>query len=282
MNGAVTYQQLLREGQQQLFEGGVQEAAADAWYLMSDVFGIDRAWFYMQGTLPVEDEERCSRFRELVRRRCEGIPVQYLTGKAAFMGFEFEVTPAVLIPRQDTETLVETALAKISGPARVLDMCTGSGCIILSLAAMKPEVTGCGADLSAEALAVAGRNRERLGVADRVELIRSDLFQQIEGMYDMILSNPPYIRSEEIDTLMTEVRDHEPRMALDGGADGLDYYRMLASQAGAHLAEGGWLIMEIGYDQAADVTQLLLNEDYKEITVVKDLPGLDRVVCGRK
>ena len=281
MDEAITYGRLLREGERLLEEAGIAEAKTDAWYLMSDAFGMERSRYYLCCNDPVREDEALGRFREWIGRRRQGVPVQYLTGRAAFMGMEFIVSPAVLIPRQDTEVLVETALSKIDGRTHVLDMCTGSGCIILSLAAISPDVTGCGADLSEEALEIAAGNRDQLGLT-RIGMIRSNLFENITDTYDMIVSNPPYIRSGVIDTLMTEVKDHEPRMALDGGADGLDFYRALTEQAGAHLKAGGWLILEIGYDQASDVTRLMQEAGYREVTVVKDLPGLDRVVCGRK
>lgn len=278
---ALTFQELLKAGEQQLSDAGIPEAKVDAWYLMEAAFGIDRTWYYLHGGEAAADEAKVSQFLKWINKRAEGIPVQQLTGKASFMGFEFEVTGDVLVPRQDTETLVETALSKLPEDACVLDMCTGSGCIILSLAALRPDIRGLGADLSEKALAVAEKNCIRLGLSGRIELKHSDMFETISGRFDMIVSNPPYIRSDEIENLMREVKDHEPRMALDGGADGLVFYRRLVADAPEHLKAGGHLIMEIGFDQAADVTALMSAAGYKEITVVKDLPGLDRVVCGR-
>lgn len=278
---AVTFQELLKRAELRLCEAEITEAKVDAWYLMEAAFGIDRTWYYLHGGEAAVDEEKVSLFLKWIEKRAEGFPVQQLTGRASFMGFEFAVTADVLVPRQDTETLVETALLGMPENACVLDMCTGSGCIILSLAALRPDLRGLGADLSEKALAVAEKNRTGLKLEKQVQLIRSDMFDSVSGRFDMIVSNPPYIRSDEIGSLMTEVKDHEPRMALDGGADGLTFYRRLISGAPDHLKEGGQLIMEIGCDQAADVTALMSAAGYKEITVVKDLPGLDRVVCGR-
>ena len=278
---AVSFQKLLKTAQQRLEAAGIEDARTDAWYLMEAAFGIDRTWYYLHAMDAATDTEKIRKFLEWTEKRAEGFPAQQLTGRASFMGFDFEVTPDVLVPRQDTETLVETALKMLPRDARVLDMCTGSGCIILSLAMLRPDISGTGADLSEKALAVAEKNRDRLGLKSRVHMIRTDMFASIEGSYDMIVSNPPYIRSDVIETLMTEVKDHEPRMALDGGADGLAFYRQLTAEAKNHLKAGGYLIMEIGYDQAADVTALMRAAGYKEVTVIKDLPGLDRVVCGR-
>lgn len=278
---AVSFQKLLKTAEQRLKEAGIEDAGPDAWYLMEAAFDIDRTWYYLHAMDLAADAEKTRKFRDWTEKRAQGFPVQQLTGRASFMGLDFEVTADVLVPRQDTETLVETALKVLPANARVLDMCTGSGCIILSLAALRPDMTGTGADLSEAALQVATRNRDRLGLSSRVDMIRTDMFTSVEGSYDMIVSNPPYIRSDVIETLMTEVKDHEPRMALDGGADGLAFYRQLTAEAKNHLKAGGYLIMEIGYDQAADVTALMRAAGYKEVTVIKDLPGLDRVVCGR-
>lgn len=278
----ISWQALLTEGEKELAAAGIAEAKTDAWYLMEAAFGIDRNRYYMHAGEAAGDHEMIRQFRTWIGRRIKGVPVQQLTGRASFMGLEFEITEDVLVPRQDTETLVETALSHLPEHARVLDMCTGSGCIILSLAKLAPGISGCGADLSEKALAVAMKNRGRLGLDGRIELVRSDMFENISGTYDMIVSNPPYIRSDVVDTLQAEVKDNEPRMALDGGPDGLAFYRTLAAEAGRHLTDNGHLIVEIGYDQAADVTALMTAAGFKEVTVVKDLPGLDRVVCGRK
>ena len=163
---------------------------------------------------------------------------------------------------------------------RVLDLCTGSGCILISLLARVPGVSGLGTDISEEALATAERNADRLGVADRAQWARGDLFAPVEGRFDVIVSNPPYIPREDIDGLMPEVADFEPRGALDGGDDGLDFYRRITSEASEYLEAGGRLFLEIGCDQARDVTALMEKAGFVHVATVRDLSGLDRVVCG--
>ena len=189
-----------------------------------------------------------------------------------------------MVPRQDTEILVEKALEKLKDGDRLLDLCTGSGCILISLLHEAEEkgmkVKGFGLDLSEKALALAKKNAERNAVIFCSEWIKSDMFEKAEGKYDMILSNPPYIPTAEIEKLMPEVKDHDPRMALDGDRDGLKFYRILAKEAPAFLKEGGSLFLEIGAEQAEDVTALLAENAFKEVKVVKDLAGLDRVVCA--
>ncbi len=197
------------------------------------------------------------------------------------MSFDFEVGPCVLIPRFDTEVLVGEALAAVGEDSEVLDMCTGSGCIAISVALLSRVRSVTGADISETALLFAERNRARLG-ADNVKFIKSDMFGKISGTYDMILSNPPYIKSADIEGLMSEVKDCEPRLALDGHEDGLFFYRILAKEGFGHLKPGGHIIMETGCEQAAQVCELLEQYDYTDIRVVKDLAGLDRVVRGRR
>jgi release factor glutamine methyltransferase len=195
------------------------------------------------------------------------------------MGLSFYVNENVLIPRQDTEILVEEAGKYMMPKMEILDLCTGSGCILLSILTLYPGLNGTGADLSEKALEVAKRNRANLNLEEKARLVHSDLFAQIEGSFDRILSNPPYIPTKTVDTLMEEVRDHEPRMALDGLEDGLYFYRKIVEQSPAYLKPGGMLFLEIGYDQAAAVTALM-EKDFTGVQVVKDLAGLDRVVYG--
>lgn len=273
----ITYEQLLSEGRVRLARAGVEESSLDAWYILSWVTGLNRARYLM-----VKDEEAswgaAKRFFHMVDRRAERIPLQYILGNQEFMGLSFKVTPDVLIPRQDTEILVMRTLEVCAGK-RVLDMCTGSGCIIISLAVLGRIAQGTGVDISGEALAVARENSE-LHHTD-VEFIESDLFERVGGRYDIIISNPPYIASSEVESLMVEVRGHEPFAALDGGADGLDFYRRLSSSAGSHLEKGGWFLLEIGCDQGADVAAMLKGEGFCDIEIIKDYAGLDRVVACR-
>lgn len=276
-----TFDTLLQWGTDVLTSYGVMNASLDAWYLMEHVFDIDRVHFLLTRDQEISGDDRVRDYERFIGQRAQGRPVQYLMGYTEFMGMSFEVNEHVLIPRQDTEVLVETALGFVRPEHRVLDMCTGSGCIILSMAALGGLLAGTGADISSEALSVAVRNRDRHGL-HQVDFIESNLFENISGCYDMIVSNPPYIPTGEIHTLMREVRDHEPVIALDGDADGLAFYRRLASEAGAYLTPSGMLLMEIGWNQAEAVTALLREAGFNGIHVKKDLAGLDRVVYAVK
>lgn len=280
---ANTLDTLLKWGSEELNKQEIMNASLDAWYLMEYVFGISRVDFLLtrDERLGHDSEAKIRQYEILIERRGEGCPVQYLMGYTEFMGLTFEVNEHVLIPRQDTEILVETALEFMKPEYRVLDMCTGSGCIILSLAVHGHLESGTGADISPDALIVAGSNRERHH-QNQINLVQSDLFENITGRYDMIVSNPPYIPSGEIDTLMREVRDHEPHLALDGSVDGLMFYRRIAEQAGDYLVPGGMLMMEMGCSQADDIAILLNRAGFRDIHVKKDLAGLDRVIYAVK
>ena len=275
-----TYKDVLEDGIQLLETAAIEEARLDAWLLLEYTADITRAWYYahMDDGLDAKTEER---YRTLCTKRAQHIPLQHITGRAYFMGYEFCVDERVLVPRQDTEVLVETALSMMKPGCRLLDMCTGSGCIVLSLAKLGTVTWGIGADISEEALKVAERNRENLGLS-QVKLVHSDLFGSVEGVFDMIVSNPPYIPTDDIEDLMREVKDHEPHLALDGSRDGLLFYRKLAEESGRYLVPGGSLLFEIGYDQGKAVSQLLDQAGFKDIHVKKDLAGLDRVVYAVK
>lgn len=280
----MTYRSLVTEGGKLLQAAGVPEAELDAWYLLEYLrkergSRSDRQWYLLcrEEEADMEEEEG---YRELIGRRAKRIPLQQITGEQEFMGFPFLVNEHVLIPRQDTETLVEEAMEKSGKGDRVLDMCTGSGCILLSLLKLVPGLSGTGADISQEALKVAVENGKRLQT--EAFFLESDLFEKVEGVFDLIVSNPPYIASDEIGTLMEEVRDHEPIGALDGSADGLAFYRRLVQEGKDHLKSGGWMLFEIGCTQAEAVMELLKKGGFQEIYVKKDLAGLDRVVGGRK
>ncbi len=305
-------------GRERLRRAGVPEADLDAWYLLEYVTGLGRASYLMEPDREMT-EQQSLRYEECISKREQRVPLQHITGEQEFMGLTFRVDENVLIPRQDTETLVEQALEilkkgqlpRSGGKLHILDLCTGSGCILLSVlhyadkcdtgrynagqcdpgmhdpekhdaedpADMPGDIEGTGADISEKALSIAGQNADALGI--RAGFIRGDLFENIRGKYGMILSNPPYIRSAEIDALQEEVRLHDPREALDGREDGLYFYRRITDEAREHLLPGGWLIFEIGYDQAEDVSGLMRSAGYTEVRVKKDLAGLDRVVYGR-
>ncbi|MCQ2510125.1 MAG: peptide chain release factor N(5)-glutamine methyltransferase [Lachnospiraceae bacterium] len=256
----------------------IAEAKTDAWILMEYTANINKSFYYMNMHEPM-DAGDAEDYALLIHRRAEHIPVQYLTGEAWFYGRSFRVNESVLIPRQDTEVLVEEALKRIGDNMRVLDLCTGSGCILLTVL-KEASVTGVGSDISPDALVVAELNRKRLGV--QANWIQSDLFENIGGRFDMILSNPPYIQTAVIDTLDPEVREHEPHLALDGSKDGLLFYRRIVQEAPDYLNPEGWLCMEIGYDQGEDLKTLLADSGkFTNIEIKKDLSGLDRVALAQ-
>lgn len=281
----LTLKQLYKVGTVKLAEEGIEEFSLDAWYLLEYVTGVSKAMYFAEPERAVS-EENADRYIECIRRRAAHIPLQHITGEQEFMGYPFCVNEHVLIPRQDTEILVEEAIQVMRPKMKVLDMCTGSGCIVLSILKMCREkyymtdLQGIGADVSEEALKVARENGRRLGVP--VTWIQSDLFAKIpeEEKYDVIVSNPPYIETAVIDTLQEEVRLHDPYIALDGKEDGLYFYRRIISEAGKYLKPQGKLMFEIGCDQAEVVEELMKNAGYEQITVKKDLAGLDRVVYG--
>mgnify|MGYP005767662589 FL=1 len=310
------------QGKKELKAAGLQEADLDAWYLLEYVTGISRAAYYADPRKELTSAWQ-EKYRTCLEKRKKRIPLQHITGVQEFMGLSFSVNEHVLIPRQDTEILVEEALKFIGqgtlpcegGKMRILDLCTGSGCILLSVlhhagggaaagsvgrcgaapgsvggcgtAPGSPEesgmgdiiIEGTGADISGDALDVAVENAEKLGI--EAKFIQGDLFENISGRFAMILSNPPYIKTKEIDSLQEEVRLHDPRAALDGKGDGLYFYRRIVSESRDYLLPQGRLVFEIGYDQGEDVKNMMSAAGYADITVKKDLAGLDRVVCGR-
>ena len=287
-----TYKEVLEEGIRLLETAAIEEARLDAWLLLEFTADISRAWYYahMDDMLDAETEKQ---YLNLCMKRAGHIPLQHLTNQAFFMGYEFYVDERVLVPRQDTEVLVEEAISHLRGKEapRILDMCTGSGCILLSLLMEIPDASGTGVDVSEAALEVTGKNRAALGLEERAVLIKSDLFsadyfQKNSGNtvpeYDMLISNPPYIPTADIHDLMDEVRLHDPVLALDGKEDGLYFYEKITAQAGRYLRPDGWLMYEIGCDQGKDVSEIMKKNGFTQIEVKKDLAGLDRVVMGRK
>ena len=273
----MTHRQILDMATKKLLEAGVTEAQNDAFVLWQEAFGLNRTAYLINADKEA-DRNLYPKYMMLINRRCTRMPLQYITGKAYFMGLEFKVTPAVLIPRFDTEILVEEVLKYVDAESTVLDMCTGSGCIAVSIASLS-KATVTGVDISQEALEIAKGNAEHNQVST-VEFLESDMFQNVTGTFDVIVSNPPYIPTKDVLELMPEVKEHEPMMALDGSEDGLFFYRILAEQAADFLNPEGLLIMEIGYNQAEDVKNLLANNNFIGIRVIKDLAGHDRVVCG--
>ena len=278
----MTYRECYEKGCHILNEAGIEESTLDARLLLEAVCGTDRNDLLVHGEQPVEPETE-EKYFDWIGKRAGRIPLQQLTGEQDFMGLTFAVNEHVLIPRQDTEILVEEVLKELHDRMRILDMCTGSGCILLSLLHYSNDCEGLGVDLSAEALEVAGQNVLKVLTPEKAEhahFLQSDLFEKVEGKFEIIVSNPPYIASAEVEKLMPEVRDHEPRMALDGTEDGLHFYRRIIKEAGKHLVNSGMLFFVIGYDQGQAVSELMRTQGYREVQVVQDYAGLDRVVLG--
>ena len=277
------YRKAYEWGKTRLDIAGIKENALDARLLLEFVCHTGAGDLYAHSERELTDDEQ-QRYENLIMLRAERKPLQHLTGYTEFMGLRFFVNSDVLIPRQDTEILVEEAMIDVSDGDRVLDMCTGSGCVLLSLMRYKNDIKGVGADISTEALKVAGKNYESLNgeISGSAKFVESDMFEKVEGTFEVILANPPYIRTADIEGLEDEVRCHDPAIALDGGEDGLDFYRIIAEKAGAHLEPEGRLIMEIGFDQAQAVSGLLDENGFTDIRIIKDLAGLDRVVYARR
>lgn len=267
-------------------EKGMETPRLDAEVLLSHVLKKERIYLYVHFDEPLETGE-LAEYRELVKRRVQHVPVAYLTGNREFMGLEFEVTPAVLIPRPETELLVQTAiegLREVEGEKLFADIGTGSGAICLSVLHYVPGARGETVDISAEALKIAEKNGARLGVSDRIEFHEGDLLEPLKGRrFHAVLSNPPYIPNGDIEGLAREVRDAEPRLALEGGSDGLDFYRRLSREAPDFLEKDGFLAMEIGIDQAQPIRRMLETEGWtSKLEVYKDLAGIERVVVAWK
>ena len=281
----MTYQEAYQKATGELKAAGIPEPESDAWILLEHVTGMTRTRYYVDGfeRMPKNEEDR---FFELVSCRKTRIPVQHLTGVQEFMGYEFAVNEHVLVPRQDTEILVEEAekrllLMKKENPVKVLDMCTGSGCVLISILKNVHGTGGYGYDISKQAINVAKENAKLNDVPAIFE--RSNLFEDVaDETFDVIVSNPPYIRSDEIPFLMPEVSEFEPHEALDGKEDGLFFYRKIIQESPDYLTDGGYLLFEIGYDQGWAVSSMMKEAGFEDVCVKKDLARNDRVVCGHK
>ena len=277
---------LLVQAGQKLKESGVGQYQLDCQLFMMKATGFTKVQLFTQNDYLLDCGE-AEDFWEMVGKRAERIPTQYILGGCQFMGLDFLVSEAVLIPRPDTEILVETILEykKTNEIHKILDVGTGSGCIPISLLHYGID-WAVAVDISGDALEVAKKNALLNNVLDRIQFINSDLFEKLDdkclGAFDAIVSNPPYIEKEEIQGLMPEVKDYEPMIALDGGADGLDFYRKIAAEGKKFLSAKGWIFFEIGYNQGASVSKLLKIEGFEDVKVIKDLAGLDRVVLGKK
>jgi release factor glutamine methyltransferase len=286
----------LREGIARLRGANVPSDALAAELLLMHVVGRDRTWLYSYPETLLEPAAS-EKYFALIARRAAGEPTQYLTGKQEFWGLEFEVNPAVLIPRPETEHVIEVALERLGRRGtgtpdtslRIVDVGTGSGCIAVALARELPRVQTFATDISEAALQVAGRNAARHGVSDRVHFINCDLLSGLEGVaggetqFDLIVSNPPYVARDDAGQLQREVREHEPEAALFGGPTGVEIYSRLIEEAGSLLRSGGILVLELGYDSAAHVETLLRPKlGWTDVRVTNDLAGIPRVIAAER
>ena len=284
------YAELVKQGQVKLFKAGIGDAGVDAWILLENICNISRTDYFVKMHDEVPDEY-VSSYLAAIDKRLTHYPLQYILGEWHFMGLRFKVNENVLIPRQDTEILVVKILNMIQEEfknqdnIKILDMCTGSGCIGISLAKLCNKVEVTAVDLSKEAIVVA-RENARMNDVKNIHFIESDLFKAFnmyndQEPFDIIVSNPPYICSKEIESLMAEVKNFEPRMALDGDEDGLVFYKRIVDECNPYIKKGGYLAFEIGWNQAEDVKELMRTR-YDNLEVVQDLACLDRVVVGKR
>lgn len=284
---AGTVSEALLYGKSLLKKHGIESYSIDAGILMAHVMKFSRGELLARGEFIVDDR-RFDEYGKLLTLRLGKMPVAYITNSCEFMSLPFYIDENVLIPRNDTEILVEKTIeiARKNSCTLGLEIGVGSGCVSTSMAKYCERLNMVGADISKKALEIAVRNARANNVEGKIAFCQSDLFdglpEQINGKLDFIISNPPYIRSAVIETLDSGVKDFEPREALDGGADGLDFYRKIAGGAGQYLIAGGYLLFEIGYDQAGGVYNIMERNGFSDINVLRDLAGLDRVVYGRK
>ncbi len=284
---------LVKEGEYKLAKAFCMDPKIDAEELFCFLTGLDKVTLFLKAEEEV-DLETEAKYMELIKRRAERIPLQHITGKQEFMGHTFRVNPQVLIPRQDTETLVTEAAKTIQNTPKeklslierlkgnkewnILDLCCGSGAVGISLAKICSNIKVTASDISAEAIAVAEENASNLHA--KLKFVQGDMFAPHQDKkFDMIVTNPPYVKTAMISILQEEVKSHEPLAALDGGRDGLDFYRIIVEKAADHLKKDGFLLMEIGHDQGEDLRKMLKDsQKYTAAEVIKDLPGKDRVV----
>ncbi len=271
----------VKDGARKLKVSGVESPDYDSFELLSDIMGISRTDYLIRGKEPVP-EDLYQMYESAIERRCNHEPLQHILGKAWFYGREYVVNNQVLVPRFDTEIVVEKALGVIDDGMSVLDMCTGSGCIIITLALERLLKRAVGVDLSTGALEVAKTNVKKLGAT--VDIVQGDLFSALDDnndKFDVIVSNPPYIETAVIESLSEEVRLFDPLMALDGFEDGLHFYRCITEESRKFLNKSGWLVYEIGYNQGLAVSEIMEHAGFEDVKVYKDYAGLDRVVMGK-
>lgn len=274
----MTYREAIVLGEKNLQQADIADAKTDSWLLLAMACKIDHTYYYMHIDEEMS-EEQVREFEVLIRKRAERVPLQYITGEQEFMGLTFHVNSNVLIPRQDTETLVEEALKVIKPGMKVMDMCTGSGCVLISILENAHDVEGIGYDISKQAINVAKENAKFNEVPAVFE--RSDLFEDVvENDFDVIVSNPPYIPTDVVATLMPEVSQFEPREALDGKGDGLYFYSKILEQCKNYMKQDGYILFEIGCEQGDAVSTMMRLAGFSEVRVIKDLARNDRVVMG--
>lgn len=282
----MTIQKVLEQGSRILSDYSQADAIIDSRLLLEDILECNRSYLLLNPNQKLT-ETQYAKYKNYISDRAKGIPLQHILGYQSFMGLDFIVSQHTLIPRRETEELVELALGIINNKSNVfiMDLGTGTGCIPISLAVMHKGVKAVGIDISDEALNIAKENADKHRVNDRIIWEQGNLFFGMDlykGRIDMIISNPPYIKSSDIDKLMVEVKEHEPHLALDGGYDGLDFYRRICEGAKIFLKEDGFILFEIGFDQADDVTRILIENGFKDVFCKKDLSGMDRMIHAKK
>ena len=269
----------VKENTNKLDAAGISDASVDIWLLLEHFADIKKSEYFANQDMQIS-KVQADQIEEAVEKRIDHIPLQHIIGETEFMGLTFKVNEDVLVPRFDTEILVDEVVKYVGDEyLKVLDMCTGSGCIAITISDMCDNVTVVASDISKDAIEVAKENNQ-LNQTD-VTFVESDLFENVEGMFDVIVSNPPYIKTDEIENLQEEVKLHDPKLALDGGESGLDFYRKIVEQSKDHLKTNGMIFFEIGFDQAEEVSNILKANGYHDIVVKKDLSGLDRVVIAK-
>lgn len=269
---------LLADGTKMLTQAGIDEAELDARYILEYITGLNSAQYFIHSEDIIE-KNKAEEFFRLIERRSKRIPLSYVIGTRDFFGLTFKVDENVLIPEQETELLVEEVIKHSEGKS-VLDMCTGSGCIAISIALFGKPSKVAASDISEKALEVARENAKSLK-AGEISFIQGDMFENVTDKFDIIVSNPPYIETGEIDELMPEVRDYIPRLALDGDIDGLKFYRIISKEAVKKLNKNGRIFYEIGYNQSRAVAPILLENGFTDVKIMKDYSGLDRIVMAK-
>lgn len=287
----MTYKDIVLSGIQELKSAGIGEYELDAKLLFEEAFEVDRSFLILNADAENTNADGYEKYKDYIEKRSKRVPLQHILGYQDFMGLRFFVDGRVLIPRQDTEILVEEALKELHDGMSVLDICTGSGCILISLLNYSNDCSGIGVDISEDALEVAKTNANMLLTSQTqkdsdISFMKADVLSELptelmEPKFDLVVSNPPYIESDVIEELEPEVKDYDPMLALDGGKDGLVFYRRLSEVLDKTLKKGGWFFFEIGYNQAEAVKELF-SDEYTDIEVIKDYAGLDRVIKGRR